>query len=141
MSLFTECGARSQTECGYSPGETCQCWKLPAAHTGRHCCRCGNLWSTTTGMVRRTDPETSQAAAADVWVGLNEKQAAVLEAFETHGPMSGRQVERVPEIAHWAASTARRRVTDLRRMHLIEACGEERLLGRTAATVYRRVAA
>lgn len=89
---------------------------------------------TTRGMIRREDPQTSQAAAVAVAVHLNSLQAAVLESFRTHGHMSARQVER--RFPEYGFSTVRKRVSELNQMGLLLPTGAETVSGKSPCTVY-----
>jgi len=134
--MFVSCHALTVTPCNAIPGETCVCILPDDTHRGEHRCRCHRTWANTRGMVRRTDPVTSAAAASVVAIHLSELQDRILEAFREHGPMHGRQVERLPEFEDCAPSTVRRRITDLARMNQLEACGTD-TSGRAPITIYR----
>lgn len=64
-------------------------------------------------MVRSTDPETSEAAALVVTPHLGKIQALVLEVFQTQGPMTAREAERLDCFADYGFSTIRKRISEL----------------------------
>ena len=73
------------------------------------------------GMVRGDSPVTSQAAAVRVLPKLSTLQAAVLAVADGR---TDRALEQLPQFAQYAASTVRKRRTELLQKGLIEPDGE-----------------
>lgn len=65
------------------------------------------------GLARATDPEPSHAAAAAVAPHLPRLRERVLAAIRQHGPITGGQLERLPELADLGFSSARKRAGEL----------------------------
>jgi hypothetical protein len=65
------------------------------------------------GMARSGDHDTSVDAAVKVAKVRSDLQRCVLLAFELWGPMTARQAERLPQFAHLAPSTVRKRISEL----------------------------
>lgn len=78
------------------------------------------------GMVRRGDHDTSVAAAERVLPGVTELQARVLEVIAAHGTMTDGDLENLPEFAHYAYSTVRKRRSELFAQKKIRWTGERR---------------
>lgn len=66
--------------------------------------------------VRKSDPETSRAAAARVEGRLSELQAKVLTAFLAHGPMTAEECENLDYFGNLAPSTVRKRISEMAKM-------------------------
>lgn len=65
------------------------------------------------GMVRGTDPVTSQRAAVDVLPKRAWIKRAILEAIATEGPKTAGELENRHEFAYLGVSTVRKRVSEL----------------------------
>ena len=64
-------------------------------------------------LVRHQDSDTSKEAAQSIADSLDGKRAIVKALFELHGILTDLDLERLQECSHWAASTARKRRTEL----------------------------
>lgn len=66
-------------------------------------------------MVRTGDHETSRAAAGTVAPKVNALHAQVLQALAAAGPtgLNDRQLEQLPQFAHYGPSTIRKRRSEL----------------------------
>jgi hypothetical protein len=85
-------------------------------------------------MFRAGDPGTSKAAAASVEAAdLGKIQRLVMAMFRTHGPMSARTAEQLPEAEPYGFSTIRKRISELAAAAYLVARGTE---GHPPATVY-----
>lgn len=80
------------------------------------------LW----GMSRRTDPQTSRAAALAILPGLNELQRRVLEAYADLGAMTAKECEALPRFRDLGFSTVRKRASELVKVGALEATDEKR---------------
>lgn len=87
-------------------------------------------------MSRAGDPLTSMEAAEAIAPLVSDLQGAILDIYRCYGPMSARQAEAIPALAHLGASTVRKRVSELARSGLLVAAGSERTSGRSRCTVY-----
>lgn len=85
------------------------------------------------------DAPTSHEAAAAIADELTELQTRVLTAFQELGPMSARQLERLPRFQDLAPSTARKRCTELMRLGRLQPCGMDRESGRVGSTIWKAV--
>lgn len=88
-------------------------------------------------MARRQGPASSHQAAQQVRKTLTERQCAVLQAVAAHGPLSGREAERLARFSRWAPSSVRKRLTELKRFSFIEPHGQETQHGSTPSTRFR----
>ena len=77
-------------------------------------------------MARRTDPATSKAAAIGIADKLSELQERVYRAYVERGPMTGKELEALPELADLGFSTARKRVGELASRGWLRATGDVR---------------
>lgn len=64
-------------------------------------------------MVRSTDPETSEQAADRIRACLSQLQMQVFTALLVRGPLTGKQLEQLPQFKDCAPSTIRKRLTEL----------------------------
>lgn len=85
--------------------------------------------SAIAGMVHGDDPVTSQAAAVALLPKLSTLQAAVLAVADGR---TDREIERLPQFSDYAASTVRKRRTELYQMGKLRPDGE-----RDGLTVWR----
>lgn len=85
--------------------------------------------------VRKGDPKTSAAASDVVGVNLGALQRAVLLAYAEHGPMSGRDAERLPEFSDLSPSTIRKRISEMQQGGYLAECGVDRSR-RAPCTIY-----
>ena len=88
--------------------------------------------------VRRSDPQTSHAAAALVTQDgkrLSELQQRVLDAFRD-GPMTAKAAEELERFDDFSPSTIRKRISELARAGLLESAGVD-TSGRAPLTIYR----
>lgn len=76
------------------------------------------------GTIRERDSETSLSAALALMPRLSLMQAAVVAAFDKHGPMTDEQLEQLPEFREYKYSTARKRRTELVTKGLLASCGK-----------------
>ncbi len=83
------------------------------------------------GMVRGDSPETSQIAACSLLPKLSKLQAEVLAVADGQ---TDREIERMDRFAQYAASTVRKRRTELLQKGLLRADGE-----RDGLTIWRVV--
>lgn len=83
-------------------------------------------------MFRQSDPETSRDAAARVLPHLSELQARVRLAFQTHGALTAKEAEQLPEFADLGFSTVRKRISELVKLEVLASAGV-----RDGSTVYQ----
>jgi len=86
-------------------------------------------------MARKTDPSTSAESGDVIVPHLGRIQAAVMVAFRTHGDMTARTLERLPEFADYGFSTIRKRCSELAHEGSLVERGVDRS-GRAPATIY-----
>lgn len=89
---------------------------------------------TGDGMTHRDDPQTSHLAADVIRDKLPKIQQAVVDAIIKHGPMSGRQAEKLPEFECYGFATIRKRISELAQKGVLVNVGLDR--DGTPATVY-----
>ena len=75
------------------------------------------------GMVRGSDPMTSQRGAVDVLGKRAWVKRAILEAIATGGPLTDGQLENRPEFAALGPSTVRKRRSELFQAGKLKAAG------------------
>lgn len=92
---------------------------------------------STIGMVRGSDPDTSQTAADLVVKSLTKLQQRVYDAFDGR-QLSGRQCEQLEEFKECSPSTVRKRVCELARSGMLIECGKESVSGRVPCLVYKQ---
>ena len=80
----------------------------------------------TSGLYRKTDPDTSRLAAETIEPHINEVQLQVLLAFEEHGPMTDEELHDLPQFKVRGDSSARGRRSELTGKKLIEKSGDRR---------------
>ena len=69
--------------------------------------------SDWTGMVHRSDPETSTDAVKAILPRLSRLHERVLEAFQRYGPLDDERLEGLPQFARYGPSTIRKRRSEL----------------------------
>lgn len=89
---------------------------------------------------RSTDPETSHEAARKV--DAAGQRGRIMELLRA--PLMALTADEVDDIlgradGRWLRTTAGRRLSELKRRGLVEACGERRTRSNRMATVYRAV--
>lgn len=143
--LFGYCVARSPFACQERPDETCACG-LEAAHGGRqHSCRqCPSVWLGT-GLVsraRRTDPETSHAAAERSTGGsAHSQREAIVDLLVARGGGAPLNHWEIDDALGWEHPTAARRLAELVEAKLVRDSGQRTPTGTgSPATAYLAVA-
>lgn len=77
-------------------------------------------------MVHHNAMRTEVDAAHRILPHCSRLHSEVMGAFIANGPMTAGELERLPQFAHLAPSTARKRVSELKASGLLVATGERR---------------
>jgi predicted transcriptional regulator len=77
-------------------------------------------------MARPDGDETSKAAALRIVDSISDLQRRIYEVFLRYGNLTGKEVEQLAEFEDLAPSTARKRLTDLRRAGWLRPTKEKR---------------
>ena len=90
---------------------------------------------------RSTDPATSHEAAKKVDAAGQRGKIMDLMDSGRRGRIGGWTADEIDEYIGWRVTTAGRRLSELKRRGLVEACGQRYTRSGRQATVYRATAA
>ena len=101
-----------------------------------------DLFSDVVTRSRSTDPATSHEAARKV--DAAGQRGKIMELMgrdhRVYGGAAGLTADELDDIIGWRVTTAGRRLSELKRRGLVEACGRRYTRSGRQATVYRAVA-